>query len=96
MELRIEIADYDARSGIRLSWDDNAWIALDDLEGEAVLLRANPDGLRTLARHLLTMAQEDAPTGSHLHLDEHNGLETGSIELIIERTSDTPALDETN
>jgi hypothetical protein len=41
--------------------------------------------LISLAIHLLTLAQENVPVGSHCHFDEHNSLEHGSKELIIEK-----------
>ena len=50
-----------------------------------IVVRGNVAGLRSLARHLLTLAQEDVPSGSHVHLDDIGGLEPGSIELVLER-----------
>ncbi len=38
----------------------------------------------SLANHLTTLAE--MPSGSHLHLDEHNSLEEGSAEQILEKT----------
>ena len=39
----------------------------------------------SLARHLLVLAQEEAPSGSHIHLDSFNSLEDGSVELILDK-----------
>ena len=52
-------------------------------ERDAVIVSANREGLVSLARHLQTLADE--PNQSHFHLDEHNSLEDGSCELIIEK-----------
>ena len=51
-------------------------------EKDAVVISANKAGLRSLANHLNTLADE-AP-GGHFHLDEFNSLEDGSSELIVE------------
>ncbi|MCZ2526714.1 Imm32 family immunity protein [Streptomyces sp. HB2AG] len=66
------------------TWDDDARIEVRNLGGE-VLIEANAAGLRTLAGHLLTLAQDGTPDGTHLHLDEHSGLEDGSTGLVLER-----------
>lgn len=55
------------------------------LVSKEVLISANNEGLLSLANHLLTLAQKEVPIGSHIHLDEYNSLEEGSIDLIIEK-----------
>ena len=52
-------------------------------EAGAVVISANREGLLSLARHLTALSEE--PAGGHFHLDEHNSLEEGSAELIVER-----------
>jgi hypothetical protein len=37
-------------------------------------------------RPLLRLAADEAPPGAHLHVDDLNGLEPGSVEIILERT----------
>ncbi|GAA1101537.1 Imm32 family immunity protein [Kitasatospora arboriphila] len=69
------------------SWDDSARINVRNL-GAEVVIEANAAGLRTLARHLLTLAEDGTPDGSHLHLEDSNGLEDGSVSLILERDDD--------
>jgi hypothetical protein len=51
----------------------------------AVVISANREGMVSLARILLALAEEDP--GSHVHLDAFSSLEEGSSELIIERTA---------
>ena len=54
-----------------------------NIDGGAAVLRANREGLLSLARHLAALAEETP--GSHIHLDAYNALEEGSAELIIEK-----------
>ena len=54
--------------------------------GRGVVIKANREGLLSLADQLRDLAEE-AP-GSHIRYDEWNSLEEGSAELIIEKTSD--------
>ena len=50
---------------------------------DAVVISANREGLLSLAGQMAALANEE--TGSHIHYDENNALDTGSTELIIER-----------
>ncbi len=49
-----------------------------------VVISANREGLLSLSRQLAALA--DGAPGDHVHYDEHNSLEEGSAEMIIERT----------
>jgi hypothetical protein len=69
------------------TWEDDARIEVRNLGGE-IVIEANAAGLRTLASHLLTLAEDGTPDGHHLHLEGLNGLEEGSVGLVLER-SDT-------
>ncbi|MFF2192524.1 hypothetical protein [Streptomyces sp. NPDC058157] len=66
------------------TWEADARVQVRDLGGE-VVVEANAEGLRTLARHLLVLAGDGVPDGSHLHLEPGNGLEDGSLGLVLER-----------
>ena len=50
---------------------------------DAVIISANREGLLSLTSHLMGLVQE--PSGSHMHLDQYNSLEEGSVDLIVER-----------
>lgn len=65
-----------------LVWEEGFQIDVRVGNGAAVI-RANREGLMSLANHLKTLAE--APAGSHIHLDQRNALEDGSTELILER-----------
>ncbi len=65
-------------------WEDDARIGVRNL-GSEIVIEANAAGLRTLAGHLLTLAEDGTRDGTHLHLEEYNGLEEGSAHLVLER-----------
>lgn len=84
MKQEIEIVQYDANKGIQFNWEENFEIEVKNEDGE-VIISANSEGLLSLARHLLTLAQNEVPIGTHIHLDEYNSLEEGSIGLTFEK-----------
>lgn len=84
MKQEIEIIQYDENKGIQFNWEENFAIEVKN-EGGEVIISANSEGLLSLAKHLLTLAQNEVPVGAHIHLDEYNSLEEGSIGLIIEK-----------
>ena len=64
------------------TWEEGFTIRV-GIEDDAVVVSANKERLVSLANHLMTLAKEEGR--SHFHLDEHNSLEEGSCELIIEK-----------
>ena len=79
--MNINVPSYD-KKGFKFVWEDDAAIKC-TVNNNAVLIEANRDGLVSLARHMLELAQDSAPEGTHFHLDEFNSLEEGSSEMII-------------
>ena len=67
---------------MNLHWEEHSALRV-TARGSELVISGNPAGLRTLAGFLNALADE--PDGSHIHLDEWNGLEEGSRELILER-----------
>ena len=65
---------------MEIHWEEGAAISLD---GDAIILSANREGMLSLAGQLADLA--GAPAGSHIHLDAFSGLEDGSTELILDR-----------
>ena len=65
-----------------IEWLDGFRIFVDAGCGE-VKISANREGLLSLACQLQALAE--GKPGDHIHYDEHNALEQGSWELIIER-----------
>lgn len=68
---------------MEIKWIDDFSIEVRNDEGITTIF-ANKEGLLSLACQLKALAE--AEPGSHIHYDEHNSLEEGSQELIIERT----------
>lgn len=66
---------------MEIKWIDGFCIRVNIVNGTAVI-SANQEGLLSLAEQLIALAEE--PSGSHIHYDEHNSLEDGSTEMIIE------------
>jgi hypothetical protein len=84
VEFRYVPPPYSPAHGITVDWERGFEIDLRVVEGE-VLLRANPAGLVSLAKQLLTLAQQGVPAGSHIHYDPGEELEDDSVPLILER-----------
>ena len=80
----LDVPDYDPATGIRCDWDDGFRLTV-QVSSNVTVIGGNAAGLRSLARHLLTLAQDDVPAGSHFHLDGSNSLEDDSVELIVEK-----------
>ncbi len=70
---------------MHIDWVDGFSIRFTEQSG-AALLSANREGLLSLAGILLALAGEEP--GAHIHLDESNSLEDGSLELILEKTEE--------
>ena len=54
------------------------------IDNGAAVIKANREGLLSLAGQLAAMAE--AVPGTHIHYDYQNSLEEGSAELIIEKS----------
>ena len=65
-----------------IEWNDGFEIKA-GIENNEIIISANREGLLSLAKHLMVLA--DGEPGEHIHYDEHNAFEEGSAELIIER-----------
>ena len=83
MKYILEVFDYDHR--IQLDFDPDAVIESSHSEYGETVIKANREGLISLAKILLTLAQENVPSGAHVHMDAFNFLEEGSQELILVR-----------
>ena len=70
-------------------WVNGYEIKVTRTETETVV-SANREGLLSLSNILTALANE--PPGSHLHLDESNALEDGSLPLILENIDRNPGL----
>lgn len=87
MKIEMTVLEYTPEHGLQLEWGGGFTIAT-QLVDSVVVISANTAGLVSLARHLLTLAQGQVPSGTHIHFDDSNSLEAGSCELIIEKIED--------
>ena len=65
-----------------IPWQDGSSIYV-RIDGDTAVISANKEGLLSLAEQLAAFAQEEP--GVHIHYDEYNSLEEGSVGLIIEK-----------
>lgn len=84
MNINIEIPDYSSVDGFRYDWCKNFQITT-YLKNGVFVLKANKEGLESLAKQLLQLSQDEIPKGFHLHYDEYNSLEDLSLDFIIEK-----------
>ncbi|HEX2696983.1 MAG TPA: hypothetical protein VHM28_04695 [Anaerolineales bacterium] len=85
MKYSIDVPEYSSAEGLKFEWKANFHISIRIDNERTVLIAANSDGLKSLARHLLALAEAPVPKGYHFHLDDSNSLEEGSCELVIMR-----------
>ena len=86
MKVQIEVPDYN--DALHMEWEPDVRIETKQMGSGALWIGANRDGLISLARLLLTLADERVPDGHHWHLDDSNSLEDGSVELIVEKVEE--------
>jgi len=67
---------------MKIDWV-NGFLIKVKTENNEVVISANKEGLLSLAKQLTDLA--NGLPGDHIHYDEHNSLEEGSSELIIEK-----------
>lgn len=79
MELFVPIYDGGKFSFV---WEENFSINC-SINNTSIIIEANKEGLISLARHLLELAQENVPEFEHIHLDQYNSLDDNSLELIV-------------
>lgn len=84
MNVNIEIPDYLSANGFQYDWCKNFQIST-YIENGTFVLRANKEGLVSLAKQLLQLSQDEVPRGFHLHYDVFNCLEDYSSDFIIEK-----------
>lgn len=87
MIIHIEIPD--SPEDFSLAWEPGFKIStriFDSSEGgKSLLISLNSAGLLSLARYLLMLSRPEISVGHHYHFDDSNSLESGSVEMIIEK-----------
>ncbi|WP_418958855.1 Imm32 family immunity protein [Streptomyces tritici] len=88
MDRTIDVPEYPTDGGgLRFAWDDGFEIEVVAGSTE-VIIKANAAGLTSLARHLLTLAQDGVRPGAHLHLTADQEIDS-AVDLILERAPET-------
>jgi hypothetical protein len=82
--IKIEIPLYSEEQGFKIDWESNFKIFFNQ-SGDQLMLKANKEGLRSLAKILLLLSQDKIPLNYHVHLDDTNAFEENSVDLIIEK-----------
>ncbi len=67
---------------MKLEWKDGFTVRVRIVRNQ-VVISANREGLLSLQQQLAALAGETP--GSHIHYDDSNSLEEGSVQLIIEK-----------
>ena len=67
---------------MKMEWVDGFEIRT-AVKDNSIVISANREGLLSLAKHLMALA--DGEAGSHIHYDAYNSLEEGSTEIIVEK-----------
>lgn len=83
-EVRLKINTYSEDTGFSFAWEDGFEITT-LTDGDEIRILANKAGLISIAKNLIALAENEVPKHHHLHLDDLNSLEEGSIDLIIEK-----------
>ena len=83
--MNISVPIYNKNNGFKFEWENGFRLECEYDGYNTLIIKANSEGLISLARHLLEMSQVDVPSGTHIHLDESNSLTDGSNEIIIEK-----------
>lgn len=89
-DVSVAVTPYDPRRGVVSGWQEGTVlrIEIDDSPEPIAVISGNAEGLASLARHLLTLAQGDVPIGSHMDFDSYCGwLEDGSAAIRVERSA---------
>lgn len=79
-----KLPQYSSTDGLKLDWVNGFEIKSNASDGN-IIIKANKEGLLSLANHIENLSQSDVPVGTHVHLDSFNSLEDGSDEIIIEK-----------
>jgi len=79
--------NFEWEEGFKFKWEKGYRIKILP-QGSSVYIQANAAGLESLANHLHLLANSKFSNHYHFHLDDCNCLETGSLEIIIEKNED--------
>ena len=81
-KVEIEVPEYSPQYGVWPILEEKYILDVQIDTDNTIVITADKGGLISLARHLLTLSQDEVPAGCHVHYDE-NILEDGSREFIL-------------
>jgi len=85
--LTLRVPSYDSTRGVVAPVEGGSVVVM--LQDDAVLISADPAGLRDLARWCMVLSDPDAFSGCHVHLDPlTTPLTRSSLPLVITRRDD--------
>ena len=67
---------------MKIEWVEGFKISVSN-NNNVFIISANREGLLSLAKQLETLAESE--TGNHIHYDQYNSLEQGSIQMVISK-----------
>jgi hypothetical protein len=88
MDANIELGSYSKESGLRLVWVPGYTLTV-VAGADGVTVCGNSEGLRSLAQHLLTLADDVVPSGVHAHMEPGLELDDDSTSLVVEKKADS-------
>ncbi|MDA1368276.1 hypothetical protein [Glycomyces algeriensis] len=87
-EVTVRVKPYDRSTGVVSWWEPNAQLSVSIVEfsfGREIDIQGNRDGLVSLARFLLTLAQDEVPNGRDILLDsEELDGESETLRILIQ------------
>jgi hypothetical protein len=87
MQLELDLGTYSPERGLELRWQPGYVLTARAHQRELVI-SGNEQGLRSLAQHLLTLADARVPHGVHAHLEPGLELEDDSVAIVIEKAAE--------
>ncbi|MDH4226933.1 MAG: hypothetical protein OEV59_04150 [Deltaproteobacteria bacterium] len=75
---------YDSATGVLYEVENNMVVKFSVSNNECTI-SANREGLLSLAKSLIKLADNNVPEGAHYHLDAGVFLEESSVDVVIEK-----------
>ncbi|GCE14130.1 Imm32 family immunity protein [Tengunoibacter tsumagoiensis] len=84
-QVTIDVPDYSIWHGVRAIYENEYSISARIVSDNEFVIQADKGGLITLARHLLTLAQDEVPSGAHIHYDNDSNIDDGSVSFVLDK-----------
>jgi hypothetical protein len=84
MKKIVAVSEFHKKTGFKFNWIKGYEVST-EINDEGINIKANKEGLESLAGILLALAGKQVPNNYHLHLDSYGSLEDGSVDLVIQK-----------